>query len=64
METLQITHPVPVEDTAIGPFPGIGAADALAECRRMADAADAAIDQAYSGDAEKFLAANQQDGGQ
>lgn len=40
------------------------AADALAACRRLADAADSAIDQAYSGDAAAFLAANKQDGGQ
>ncbi len=36
----------------------------LAACRRMADAGDAAIDQVYSGDAETFLAANKQAGGQ
>ena len=41
-----------------------GASATLAACRRMADAGDAAIDRVYSGDAETFLAANQQAGGQ
>ena len=48
--------PPPADDTA--------AAEAFAACRRLADAADAAIDQAYSGNAEEFLAANRQSGGQ
>ena len=35
-----------------------------AECQRMLDEADAMIDQALSGDAEAFLNANKQQGGQ
>ncbi len=64
MEMLQRTH----QALTTGPTPpsdaDAGVADALAACRRLADAADAAIDQAYSGDAETFLAASQQAGGQ
>lgn len=49
---------VPTDDGA-----GTGA-EALAACRRMADAADAAIERAASGDAETFLTSNRQAGGQ
>jgi len=41
-----------------------GVSQTLEACRKLADAADAAIDQAYSGNAEMFIAANQQKGGQ
>ena len=48
--------------------PDAGAASGVTQildgCRRLADAADAAIDQAYSGNAEVFIASNQQKGGQ
>ena len=64
MESQQITVANRTNETRFTPTPEDGAAQALASCRRMADAADAAIDQAYSGDAEAFLAANKQEGGQ
>jgi hypothetical protein len=64
MDTQQITLRSSMPGAPSEPNPDGGAAQALAECRRMVDAADAAIDQAYSGDAETFLAANKQDGGQ
>ena len=41
-----------------------GVAEALAACSKLADAADAAIDRALSGEAERFLQANQQSGGE
>ena len=64
METQQRTHQTHTVDPTPSSTPDAGASDALDTFRRMADAADAAIDQAYSGNAEAFLAANQQAGGQ
>lgn len=40
------------------------AIETLAACRRLADVGDAAIDQVASGNAQAFLEANTQAGGQ
>ncbi len=64
MELQHATLPTRSLEPAFQPSPDAGATEALASCRRMADAADAVIDQVYSGDAEGFLSANKQDGGQ
>jgi hypothetical protein len=64
MEKQQITLQRRSDDPALPSNADAGASEALAACRRLADVADAAIDQAYSGDAKAFLAANRQDGGQ
>ena len=63
---MELQQRLPQERAAGTPDAGDGAAvsQTLDACRRLADAADAAIDQAHSGNAEMFIAANQQMGGQ
>jgi hypothetical protein len=64
MQTQQTAVQTRVGDGPFPPEPDSGSSAALDACRRLTDAADAAIDQAYSGDAEAFLNANRQTGGQ
>ena len=64
MQTQQTILQTRGTDPSSSPDPDTAASEALASCRRMTEAADAAIEQAYSGDAETFLAANRQCGGQ
>ena len=64
MEMQQRTLETRAGDPTPAPSADDAAAATLAACRSLADAADAAIDRAYSGDAETFLAANRQAGGQ
>ncbi len=64
MEMQQTTYQERPIDGSPSPDAGGGAAEALAACQRLTAAADAAIEQAYSGNAETFLAANRQSGGQ
>ena len=64
MQLQQTTQQRALSVAANPATPDDGAGEALAACRRLSDAADEAIDKAYSGDAEAFLTANRQSGGQ
>ena len=63
MELQQLSHPA--RGTGMpDAVDGATVTQTLEACRKLADAADAAIERAYSGNAELFIAANQQSGGQ
>lgn len=60
----QTIHHTQQTEASLDPDTGGNASETLLSLRRMADAADAAIERACSGNAEEFLAANRQQGGQ
>ena len=64
MQMLQTTVATRRTEFSSSPTEDAGGVETLAEVRRMADAGDDAIEKAYSGDAEAFLEANKQCGGQ
>ena len=64
---MQLTRRIGGEADGGGLAPAGGGGNAsqlLRECNRVADAADAIIDRICSGEAERFLTANRQAGGQ
>jgi len=64
MDTEMMVREIHREANVAAGGPEGGESRTAEECQRMLDKADAMIDQALSGDAEAFLNANKQQGGQ
>ena len=64
MELIQQIHRDTRTNPGDAPEGGANVTEALARAQRLADAADDLIDRVCSGEAEAFLSANRQAGGQ
>ena len=64
MDTEMMVREIHREANVVQGGPEGGDSQRAEECQRMLDKADAMIDQALSGDAEAFLNANRQQGGE